>query len=68
MQLEKELRDAISALKKLTPSALGGRTTISLGSGCDLFMKYVSRAFLEYTVKNCLSTYITVCFKASQLL
>lgn len=24
---------------------LGGRTTISLGSGCDLFMKYVTRSF-----------------------
>ena len=52
MQLELELRTAITALKKLTPSALGGRTAISLGSGCDLFMKYVSRAFLEYTVRS----------------
>lgn len=56
MQLELELRTAIAALKRLTPSALGGRTAISLGSGCDLFMKYVSRAFLEYTV----SLYSTV--------
>jgi hypothetical protein len=52
MQLEQELREAIATLKKLTPAALGGRTIISLGSGCDLFMKYVSRAFLEYTVSG----------------
>ncbi len=24
---------------------LGGRTAISIGSGCDIYMKYVSRAF-----------------------
>ncbi len=50
MQLEEELREAVSILKKQTETDLGGRTAISLGSGCDLFMKYVSRAFLEYTV------------------
>lgn len=58
MQLELELREAIAALKGMAPSALGGRTAISLGSGCDLFMKYVSRAFLEYTVRNHLSTQV----------
>ncbi len=50
MQLEIELRDAISCLKQLTVTDLAGRTNISLSSGCDLFMKYVSRAFVEFTV------------------
>jgi translation initiation factor eIF-2B subunit alpha len=50
MQLERELRDAIKVLKMCSSSDLGGRTKISLGSGCDLFMKYVTRAFLEFTV------------------
>lgn len=50
MQLERELREAISMLKRCNSNDLGGRTKISLGSGCDLFMKYVTRAFLEFTV------------------
>jgi hypothetical protein len=50
MQLEHELRETILTLKRLRPSDLGGRTMLSLGSGCDLFMKYVSRAFLEFSV------------------
>jgi len=47
MQLEQELRQAIDSLKSSsrTQRDLGGRTPISLGSGCDLFMKYVTRAF-----------------------
>lgn len=43
MQLEQELRTSVSVLKNCND--LGGRTNISLGSGCDLFMKYVTRAF-----------------------
>lgn len=50
MQLEEELRVAINVLKHCSGRDLGGRTKISLGSGCDLFMKYVTRAFLEFTV------------------
>jgi translation initiation factor eIF-2B subunit alpha len=50
MQLERELRDAIHVLKNCDAADLKGRTKISLGSGCDLFMKYVTRAFLEYSV------------------
>jgi hypothetical protein len=50
MQLELELRTAISTLKKCPIEDLGGRTNISLASGCELFMKYVTRAFLEYRV------------------
>ncbi len=45
MQLEQELRATIADLKTCTQEDLGGRTNISLGSGCDLFMKYVTRAF-----------------------
>jgi translation initiation factor eIF-2B subunit alpha len=45
MQLEQELRACIAFLKNNTSADLGGRTNISLGSGCDLFMKYVTRAF-----------------------
>lgn len=47
MQLEQELRQAIDSLKSSsrTQRDLGGRTPISLGSGCELFMKYVTRAF-----------------------
>jgi len=48
MQLERELREAIRILSNISSTELRGRTKISLGSGCDLFMKYVTRAFLEY--------------------
>jgi translation initiation factor eIF-2B subunit alpha len=49
MELERELSDAINRLKSCKLEDLGGRTNISLCSGCDLFMKYVTRAFnLEY--------------------
>ena len=43
--LSDELRIAINILKSCNINDLGGRTSISLTSGCDLFMKYVSRAF-----------------------
>lgn len=45
MELEDELRSAITALKRCRHEDLGGRTNLSLDSGCDLFMKYVTRAF-----------------------
>lgn len=45
MQLEHELRGAIILLKQCSREDLGGRTNISLGTGCELFMKYVSKAF-----------------------
>jgi len=50
MELESELRLTIDVLKKsCSCDDLGGRTNISLGSGCDLFMKYVHKAFnLEF--------------------
>lgn len=49
MHLERELRLAIDGLKSCSEDDLGGRSHISLGSGCELFMKYVTRAFnLEF--------------------
>jgi hypothetical protein len=52
MQLEQELRQAIEGLKSCSEDDLGGRSQISLGSGCDLFMKYLHRAFsLEFMVR-----------------
>lgn len=55
MQLEQELRSSIELLKNCDEDLLGGRTNISLGSGCDLFMKYVTRAFsLQFSeFSNC---------------
>jgi hypothetical protein len=51
MQLEKELRLAIDGLKTCSEDDLGGRSHISLSSGCELFMKYVTRAFsLDFMV------------------
>ncbi len=53
MQLEHELRSCITLLKNCGQEDLGGRTNISLGTGCDLFMKYVTRAFgLESAVSD----------------
>ena len=52
MQLERELREVIHVLKNCDSADLKGRTKISLGSGCDMFMKYVTRAFLEYSVST----------------
>jgi translation initiation factor eIF-2B subunit alpha len=43
--LEGQLSAAIAELKRCKHDDLGGRTNLSLGSGCDLFMKYVSRVF-----------------------
>ena len=53
MELEHELSKAINSLKSCGLEDLGGRTNISLGSGCDLFMKFVTRAFkLEFQVQE----------------
>ena len=53
MELEHELSKAISSLKDCGLEDLGGRTNISLGSGCDIFMKFVTRAFkLEFAVRK----------------
>jgi len=47
MELEHELSAAIAHLKSCPSIDLGGRTNISLKSGCELFMKSVTRAALE---------------------
>jgi hypothetical protein len=52
MQLEQELRNVVILLKECSANDLLGRTKISLGSGCDLFMKYVTRSFLEFSVSE----------------
>ena len=48
MQLEHELRSAIKSLKGYSQDGLGGKTNISILSGCDLFMKYLTNSFLEF--------------------
>ena len=45
MGLEEDLRAAIAVLRSCSLQDLGGRSNISVGPGCDIFMKYVSRAF-----------------------
>eukprot|EP01035_Chromulina_nebulosa_P019252 gene19252-25104_t len=45
MELEQELRSSITILKNCDPEYLRGCTSLSLTSGCELFMKYVTRSF-----------------------
>jgi translation initiation factor eIF-2B subunit alpha len=46
MELESEMKASISALMKdCKNDDLRGRTNLSLASGCELFMMYVTRAF-----------------------
>jgi len=52
MGLQEELREASNdmldyARKNSTTALLGGRSHIALASGCELFMKYITRYFLE---------------------
>lgn len=47
MNLELELSEAIGIIKNCEPEYLGGRTSLALASGCELFMKYVTRSFLD---------------------
>jgi hypothetical protein len=56
MQLEQELRTVVILLKECSANDLLGRTKISLGSGCDLFMKYVTRSFLEFSASAFVET------------
>ena len=58
MELEQELSSLILELKNCTDDDLSGRSRISITSGCDLFMKYVTRSFnLEYNVIKYLNIY-----------
>lgn len=54
MNLNEELRSAIEILKNPkyvgNTEALLGRTSISLNSGCELFMKYVTSSFMGQKV------------------
>jgi translation initiation factor eIF-2B subunit alpha len=45
MQLEQELDHTIQQLQSFSNEDLGGCARIAMTSGCDLFMKYVTRAF-----------------------
>ena len=47
MNLEQDLRSAMDFIKQCQPEYLRGRTSLSLASGCELFMKYVTRSFLD---------------------
>ena len=42
--LLQELEEAIACIRGIEVEELGGRTNISLFSGCDIFMKYVTRS------------------------
>ena len=48
MELEVMLRAAADELKQCERDSLGGRTRISLTSGIDMFLRYVTRCFLEF--------------------
>ena len=51
MELEHELSAAITKMRQCRLEDLRGRTNISLGSGCELFMRYVTRTFnMEFMV------------------
>jgi len=56
MNLNEELRNAIEILKNPeyfgNSDALRGRTSISLISGCELFMKYVTSSFMGQGVSS----------------
>mmetsp|Transcript_15098 Transcript_15098/g.21514 ORF Transcript_15098/g.21514 Transcript_15098/m.21514 type:complete len:107 (+) Transcript_15098:2-322(+) len=48
MGLQMELQDASKfMMTHASERILGGRSIIALASGCELFLKYVTRAFLE---------------------
>ena len=52
MGLEMELKEASESMLQfandpLNSNMLGGRSHIALASGCELFMKYITRCFLE---------------------
>jgi hypothetical protein len=65
MGLQKELKLASDAMLEFANSPsntliLGGRSHIALASGCELFMKYITRCFLELPdFKECMSQIIS---------
>jgi translation initiation factor eIF-2B subunit alpha len=48
MELEVQLKAAADSLKRCETIALDGRTSISLTAGCELFLRYVTRCFLDF--------------------
>ena len=55
MELEVQLRAAADSLKNCrhdmaTGLNLNGKTSISLTAGCELFLRYVTRCFLDFPV------------------
>ncbi|KAJ8603156.1 hypothetical protein CTAYLR_004587 [Chrysophaeum taylorii] len=46
--LDEELRSACTELLRADPAMLRGRTRISLASGSELFLRHVTRTFLEF--------------------
>ena len=47
MQLQDELRQAADLMMASSSTATSGRSNIALKSGCELFLKYITRTFLE---------------------
>ncbi|KAL7576412.1 hypothetical protein ACA910_018216 [Epithemia clementina (nom. ined.)] len=47
MQLQDELRQAADLMMASSSTATTGRSNIALKSGCELFLKYITRTFLE---------------------
>ena len=47
MQLQDELRQAADLMMERSSTATSGRSNIALQSGCELFLKYITRTFLE---------------------
>eukprot|EP00935_MAST-01C_sp_MAST-1C-sp1_P000433 g433.t1 len=48
MELEVQLKAAADSLKNCEKALLNGRTSISLTAGCELFLRYVTRCFLDF--------------------
>jgi len=47
MQLQNELREAADIMMSNFSKSTSGRSHIALKSGCELFLKYITRTFLE---------------------
>ena len=50
MELQNDLKAAAQALKESHSNANHGVSMISLTAGCELFLRYVTRTFLEFEV------------------
>jgi hypothetical protein len=56
MELEVQLKAAADSLKNCNKDVAGlnlnGKTSISLTAGCELFLRYVTRCFLDFPVSS----------------